>query len=159
MSAVMDSPSEVQTLRETKKALLEAALEAADTLKPFIGRDQMHVMRDNARHCEEREFFQEKFLEMAALVLRMPRTYETRDEENPVAWLHYFRGCTDVYITELDRGSPDDAPGESQSQAYGLVDLYGDGGEIGYISLPEILATGIELDLYWKPKTLKEIRK
>jgi hypothetical protein len=46
-----------------------------------------------------------------------------------------------------------------QHQAFGLADLFGDGGELGYISIVEILANGGGLDFYFTPKTLKEIRK
>jgi hypothetical protein len=45
-----------------------------------------------------------------------------------------------------------------QLQAYGLADLYGDGGELGYISILDLIRHNVELDLYWTPKTLNEVR-
>jgi hypothetical protein len=30
--------------------------------------------------------------------------------------------------------------------------------ELGYISIEELVANGIELDLYWTPKTLAEVK-
>ena len=64
--------------------------------------------------------------------------------------LHYFTGSQDWYITERDTS-------EEQHQAFGLAD-FGDGGELGYISIAELIKHGVELDLYWKPRTLAEIR-
>ena len=44
-----------------------------------------------------------------------------------------------------------------QVQAFGIADL-GMGPELGYISIPELLANGAELDLYYtKPKTIGEL--
>jgi hypothetical protein len=80
-----------------------------------------------------------------------------------VAYLHYFAGGqANWYITEKDKGCPDDEDyggpgGPPQQQAFGLADLFGDGGELGYISIAEILANRGELDLHWTPKPLSEI--
>ena len=43
-----------------------------------------------------------------------------------------------------------------QLQAFGKADL-GYGGELGYISLVDILKCGAELDFYWQPRKLFEI--
>jgi hypothetical protein len=45
---------------------------------------------------------------------------------------------------------------QEQHQAFGLVSL-GYEPELGYISLPEILKAGAELDLHWTPTTVGEI--
>jgi hypothetical protein len=73
-----------------------------------------------------------------------------------VVHLHYFRGSCDVWLTELDKGAPDDEADDYQSQAFGLTDL-GYGPELGYVSIPEITRAGMELDLHWKPVTVGEI--
>jgi len=87
----------------------------------------------------------------------MPETYGQDGKGSAaVVFLHYFTGGCDFYLTEKDRGDPDDAPEDFQSQAFGLANL-GQGGELGYISLPEILSCGAELDFHWEPKTLEEI--
>ena len=42
-------------------------------------------------------------------------------------------------------------------QAFGIADL-GKGRELGYISIPELLENGAELDLYYtEPKTIGEL--
>lgn len=47
---------------------------------------------------------------------------------------------------------------------FGLCDLFGDGGELGYVSLAELesvrvgLGLGIERDRHWTPKTLREAK-
>ena len=47
--------------------------------------------------------------------------------------------------------------GEGQIQAFGLANL-GYGAELGYICIKELIEHGIELDLYWTPKTLGEVK-
>lgn len=77
------------------------------------------------------------------------------------AQLHYFAGGqANWWITEKDAGSADDAPEDKgkQLQAFGLADLFGDGGELGHISIQEILECGGELDFHFVPRTLGEIR-
>lgn len=43
--------------------------------------------------------------------------------------------------------------------AYGNGHESHEGAELGYISIAEIVRSGVELDLYWTPKTLAEVRK
>lgn len=124
----------------------------------FISPAQMRAIRSFSRG-EEGDFFKEKIAEIAGIIRAMPKTGETDGTEDPVAHLHYFAGGqANFWITEKDAGSPDDAPQDKgvQHQAFGKADLFGDGGELGYISLPEIFSGRGELDLYWKPKPLSE---
>jgi hypothetical protein len=114
---------------------------------------------------EEKQFFFDKMVELADLIANMPKTYDQDGKgEEAIAYLHYFAGGqASWWIMEKDKGSPDDGkdgnPPNMQQQAFGLADLFGDGGELGYISIEEILANGGELDFHFTPKTLKEIRK
>lgn len=49
---------------------------------------------------------------------------------------------------------------EGQLQAFGLADLFGDGGELGYINIAELIEhPRIELDWHWKPITLAQLRE
>lgn len=125
----------------------------------FISREQHAVMLANTKG-EEGEFFRHLFVEFANRINAMPSTGETDGQMyEAVAHLKYFAGGrASFYITERDKGCADDGPEDRQSQAFGLSDLFGDGGELGYISLPEIFSCRGELDLYWTPKTLAEVR-
>ncbi|MGL4448509.1 MAG: hypothetical protein ACRCZA_12620 [Shewanella sp.] len=80
----------------------------------------------------------------------MAETYE-QDGKGlaATAYLHYFRGGADWYITEKDSDG-------GTRQAYGWSDL-GAGGELGYISIDELTAQNIELDLHFEPKALSSI--
>jgi len=49
---------------------------------------------------------------------------------------------------------PDNA---GQVQAFGIADLGIGFRELGYISIPELLENGAELDLYFQPKTIGEL--
>ena len=83
----------------------------------------------------------------------MPKTYEsTAQGRAALARLHYFIGGCDWWIVEKD-SDPDSA---GQIQAFGIADL-GMGAELGYISIPELLENGAELDLYFQPKSIGEL--
>ncbi|MDD5350035.1 MAG: DUF2958 domain-containing protein [Chthoniobacteraceae bacterium] len=127
--------------------------ETIETLRPFIGVDQLACLRTLCRG-EEGEYFRTKIGELAALVSSMPKTYEQEGlGDRAIIHLHYFVGGCNWYITEKDKGDND---GPGQRQAFGLADL-GYGGELGYISISELLLAGVELDLYWKPITLAQL--
>jgi hypothetical protein len=101
---------------------------------------------------EEGDFFANKMIEMRGVVEQMPVTYEQDGKgDQATAYLHYFRGGADWYITEKDKNG-------GVRQAFGLADLYGDGGELGYISISELTQAEVELDLHFTPKTLAAIR-
>lgn len=115
---------------------------------------ELQAIGDGCR-SEEKQFFFDKIVEMAGIISTMPKTYEQDGKGNEaIVYLHYFRGNQDWYITEKDMETPEE-PG--QYQAFGLADL-GYGGELGYISIVELVKAGVELDLYFKPRTLAEIK-
>ena len=135
---------------DNHRAAILATESAIRTLAGFIGRVQLGVINQTSRG-EEGAYFQGKLIELAATVDAMPQTYQTDGQGMAaVAHLHYFVGACNFYITEKDQEA-------EQLQAFGLADL-GYGGELGYISLEEIISCGAELDLYWRKKTLEEIR-
>lgn len=102
---------------------------------------------------EEWQFFADKMKELAGVIAAMPKTYDQDGKgDEAVAHLHYFRGAADWYITEKDM------EGRGTEQAFGLADLYGDGGELGYISIIELTEAGVELDFHFEPKTIGQIR-
>jgi len=128
------------------------ATAALKTLRGFIGAEQLYVVADGCRG-EEGQFFFDKLVELARIVETMPKTYEQDGKgDEAIAFLHYFAGGqASWWITEQDK-LPE------QHQAFGLADLFGDGGELGYISIIELLANGAELDFHFTPKTLRELR-
>jgi len=71
--------------------------------------------------------------------------------DDAVAYIHYFYGEYDWYITEKDME-------DEQYQAFGYVKSRSS--ELGYICLVEILGSNVpvEIDLYFEPKTLGEIK-
>lgn len=123
------------------------------TLQGFVSRAQMRCILDGCRG-EEGNHFRAKLSEYTQRITEMPKTYETDGQgEAAIAQLHYFVGGCDLFITERDV----DTDGEGQIQAFGLADL-GYGPELGYISIAEAIAHGAELDLYWTPRTVGDIR-
>lgn len=132
-----------------------ALLAAIQTCRRFIGPQQIRVMRDNC-NGEEGDWFRAKFIELAAQFEAMPKTYAQDGlGDQAIVHMHYFKGSGDWWITEKDVETPEE-PG--QHQAFGLADLYGDGGELGYISIVELIRCGVEFDLYWTPCTLADLR-
>jgi Protein of unknown function (DUF2958) len=141
-------------ISETEDRPLNTKLDAAHAiaihLTHFVSKQQLRVLGD-ACYCEERMYFIDKICDLGKLIETMPKTYEQDGMgDQAIAFLHYFTGSADWYITEKDIEMP-------QVQAFGLADL-GYGGEMGYISIKDLISLGVELDLYFAPKTLKEIR-
>lgn len=103
---------------------------------------------------EEGDHFIEIIDRIHATWQAMPKTYEsTAKGRAALAHLHYFTGGCDWWIVEKD-SDPDHA---GPVQAFGIADL-GMGAELGYISIPELLENGAELDLYYTtPKTIGEL--
>lgn len=133
---------------------------AMQTLKYFIGQSQLSAISSAAKG-EEKQFFMEKMVALAERIKAMPQSYDTDGQgANAKVFLHYFRGASDWYITEKDKGSADDEnPGE-QLQAFGYAILNGDKemAEMGYISIAELIKSGVELDLYYTQQTIGEIK-
>ena len=127
------------------------AHQAVTALRGFVPRVQLDTIGTLCRG-EEGDFFRGKLIEYAKRVATMPKTYEQDGKgDDAVAYLHYFSGGCDWWITEKDMEA-------EQHQAFGLADL-GYGGEVGYVSLIELCGiASIELDLHWTPKTLGEIK-
>lgn len=122
---------------------------AARTIKNFINPAELEVI-GNAVRGEEGEFYKAKLVELAELVSSMPCTYETDSQgDQAVAYLHYFSRDCDWYVTERDQE-------EEQHQAFGLAVVWEE--ELGYVSIQELIECGVELDLYWTPKTLGQVK-
>jgi len=109
----------------------------------------------HAMKGEEGAYFVEIVAELQKTFDTMPRVYEQGGKgDEAVAYLHYFIGGSDWWITERDI-----TPG--QYQAFGFVCLNGDkeNAELGYINLHEVTLVGAELDFHFKPRRLAEIKK
>jgi len=123
---------------------------AWDVVAPFIGKRQRHCLQTMLAG-EERAAVVEIVERLAETIGNMPTTYQTDGQGDQArAVLHYFHGCMDWHIVEkdIDGGTP---------QAFGLANL-GNGGEMGYISIDELTAHHIELDFYWTPQTIGELK-
>lgn len=150
MTVATDLTDRAKTEAPMPATKLDAAT-ALHSLRGFIGKSQLHAI---GQGCwgGERQYFYDKLVEMAGIVTRMPRTYEQDGlGDRAIAHLHYFKGSCDWYITEKD-SEPD-----GQHQAFGLANL-GYGGELGYISIVELVDLDVELDLYFTPCSLAEIK-
>lgn len=127
---------------------------SAKNLIHFINSSQLTVMLDLTRG-EEGQHWKDKIQEYSQRIEAMPKTYEQDGlGSEAIAYLHYFKGGADWYITEKDVETADE-PG--QHQAFGLCDL-GYGRELGYISIVELISNGVELDLNWTPCTIGDIQ-
>jgi len=129
-------------------------------LEHYIGKAQLMVMRYNCRG-EEGEYFQGMLRDLKAKIAAMPTTYETEGlGGSRVCSLHYFSPSSDWWIIERDIGTPEDEHPGRQEQAYGYTCLNGDteNAEEGYISIAELIEHGTELDLYWHPVTLGDVK-
>ena len=112
---------------------------------------------------EEAQHFIDTLTTLKARIDGMPVTYATEgvDVPNKIAHLHYFRGNIDAWIVEKDKGDPSDQNPGIQIQAFGSCCMTGEGisgAELGYINIHELLLNDVEMDLYWNPKPVGEIK-
>ena len=128
---------------------IKQATQAAITLASFMAPSQLGYMGSMCRG-EEGEFFKAKMVELAETVTTMPKTYEQDGKgDDAVAYLHYFMGGGDWYITEKDMET-------DQLQAFGLAMIHER--ELGYISIVELQTMGVMLDLHFDPKRIGDIK-
>lgn len=88
-------------------------------------------------------------------LMEVPDLYETENEENPTAHLHFqnLLGRGDWYVTEM--GATDD---DVRLFGYVKSPLGEDCDEFGYFMLSELLGVGsIFLDTGFKPCPIKEV--
>lgn len=129
-------------------------------LKQYVGREQLSVMRQLC-HGEEGEHFVSTIQRIKDTIAAMPVTGETAGQgDQAMVALHYFSGSSDWWIIERDIGCEDDEIPGIQMQAYGFACLNGwtDCAELGYINIQELIDNGVELDLYWQPKPLADVK-
>lgn len=138
-------------VQEAKLAL------AAGCLSRIMPVTQRRVLADQLRG-EERDGIADIILRAQDAYDKMPVTYRQDGlGMDAVVHLHYFKGGGDWWITERDSEWPESG---EYDQAFGFCAPFGkDEGELGYVSLIEAAEAGVELDLYWTPKTLKECLK
>lgn len=122
-----------------------------DTLKHFIGTNQL-TLTLALSDGEEGQFFKDKLQEIQNTIDTMPKTYETDGQGyEATAYLRYFHSCGFfAYITERDIET-------EQYQAFGYVNL--GGGELGYVSIEELIQNDFEVDYHFTPAPLKEIEE
>lgn len=138
-------------------------LNGAHWLAHFVSYPQRLILLEQLRG-EEGEAIADLVIHLAKAIEVTPVTYATNfiDTPNKVVHLHYFGKGVDAWIVERDKGNtPEDIGLGTQLQAYGKISLQGEGwngAEWGYIDIATLIRLGIEVDLYWTPKAVKEIQ-
>ena len=144
------APSQEERLIAANQAL-------AGVLRFFMPKGQIAAIGTCLRG-EERFAMADVVLRVEQVVRSMPKSYETDGQGGQaLVLLHYFRGSVDAWITERDKGdTPEGEEVGAQLQAFGKITLTGhkEDAELGYISIAELIAHGVELDLYWTPVTI-----
>ena len=100
---------------------------------------------------ETADFWDKKEQEIAAIWRFMPGPFQTvAGNGGTRANLHFFKGSADWWITEKDSDP-------RQTQMFGISGLGFNCRVYDFFSLPELKNNNAELDLYWEPKTTREI--
>lgn len=94
------------------------------------------------------------------VIAKLPKLYSQEKNPDPMVVLKFFNPCGAAtwYITEGEEENGD-------WRFFGLCDLFGDGGELGYVMLSELesvrlpFGLRIERDMYWTPKPLSAVQK
>jgi len=144
--------AEDEALNTPKPLTKQEGLDLLDELRPWLSRQQYRAMADVIRKGEESEAYIDRAQVLASIIDGMAKTYEQdgKEMDETTAYLHYFRGGGDWYITEKD------AKGDGTEQAFGWADPGLGQGELGYIGVDELTGAGVELDLYFEPKPLSQ---
>ena len=141
--------AENRALQKANELTPEQGLMELAKIRKFLSRSQYRAI-SQAMKGEEGSFFIDKAKALAALINGMAVTYEQDGKgDDAIAYLHYFQGAGDWFITEkdIDGGTP---------QAFGLANI-GHGGELGYISIDELVKNNVELDLHFTPARLGDV--
>ena len=151
-----------------KSDIIDDFLPKIKIIKPFISQMQLDSLV-NLYRSEEKQAAIDIATQLAETISTMPKSYETEGTEtdDKIIHLHYFRGKSDWYIIEKDKGQSAKAEKEAeltpglQYQAYGYAILGGDhvNAEWGYISIEDLRQNNVELDFYWRKKTFGELKK
>lgn len=118
----------------------------------YIPKSQFQIMQSNiSRNASDAEYFINKLENFDSIIEAMPESSEsTVESESATIFLHYYDGITDWFILEKESGS---------QQYFAFVDG-GDGEpELGKVSIEKLLTGRCNLDLAWRARTLKEVRK
>lgn len=144
--------AEDEAINAPKPVTAKEGLSLLDELRPWLSRQQYRAMADVIRNGEESAVYIDRAKVLASIIDGMAETYEQDGKgDNATAYLHYFRGGGDWYITEKD------AKGNGTEQAFGLANAGTGDAELGYIGVDELTGAGVELDLYFSPKPLNQV--
>lgn len=122
-----------------------------NSISNFIGQSQIRALLEIS-NTEEFDHILNIIENLSKTISDAPKIYEQDGKgDDAVAFLHYFGPSSDFYILEKDTSN-------KQHQAFGLSYIRGYDPELGYISINELLKNNIELDLYFKPKTIHDIK-
>lgn len=141
-----------KTALTTKPKMKKTNPEFTDKAKKLVPKNQLSALQE-IKYREQ----DEAVANVNENVSLVPDLYgQDGKGKEAVAYLHYFLGGSDWYITEYN---------EEEYTAYGFVVLNQDWqmAEFGYISMQELTKSmplnrpSIELDFYWEPATINEI--
>lgn len=139
-----------------KEVPIKNVMESFEYLKDFVSDEQLKAFNLACLGLEY-PFFRARLFALAQRIKDMPKTGTNFfPGANGIAYLHYFLDDYHFYISMKD-GLED---GEGQIQAIGCTDWH-NGRFVprpDYINLRELIAMGAQLDLYWNPMPLKEVK-
>lgn len=115
------------------------------TLDQLINPSQYACIMSLINESEEKEHYNLLLDKVTSTAFNIPKLYEQDGVKDPVYHFHYFNSYSDIYILEL-----------TDDRAFGYVNL-GQGGELGYVNISEIVENNMELDLYFEPTKSSEV--
>lgn len=119
-----------------------------DKVKMFMPRHQQQIIVGSEEHWDI-------IRNLKNIIEQIPGPYgqDGVPAYDKIVYLHYFYGNCDWYITERDEWG-------IQYQMFGYANLGDDEmAEWGYVGVPELEGSRVELDLFWKPCRFCDIGK
>lgn len=146
------APASARPAPTTAQALPQDALveKSFERLAPLLSPAQRAVTRMGLKGPDA-AFFEDTVRDLVRRIDTVPGLRGTDGQrDRAMAYLHYFRGSADWYITELEWDG-------ARWMAFGLADLGQGFPELGTIDLAEVVAVDAELDYHFTPKTLADL--
>lgn len=143
-------------------------------LEKFVPHTQLEMYKRlvdllmEGRFVEDGESYLDRLLEVQSTILKMPHTFQQDGKgDEAIAYLHYFTGSSDWYITEKDVNNPLTEVTErsdicEQIQASGLECLNCNiiNMKLGYIPIQELCRMPmVELDFYFAPLSVLKAKE
>lgn len=135
--------------------LKNKAMVAAISVEPFVPNFQWRALITLCKG-DRADHYHNVFVKLSEQILSIPAVdSQTGKGDETTVYLHYTKNITDLYIIERDI---EDGDCEPFGYGYAVVNDDVSDIDIEFISIPDFIKRGFQLDLSFKPSTWGEVK-